>query len=319
MTIIFTLCSNNYLANAITLNQSVRDIHPDIKFVIGIVDKCSDDLKSFLIDFDTLYIDNLDSAEVDEMKCRYNIIELNTAVKPYYIEYFFEHFNAQKVIYLDPDTFLFEPIDLVINQLDNFSYLLTPHSLSPINDSYLLTEQVTLSTGTFNLGFFAIKNDIIGNRLIDWWKQKLYKECILDTSRGYFVDQKWMNLSICYFDGFDILKHPGVNMAHWNLHERVLSTAIKGKYIVNETFPLILFHFSSFKPDKPESIANWQNRYSFETRPDIRQLFDDYSRTVLSNNYYLFTKVVPAYGVPFENKISFKRKIKNKFKTYFNL
>jgi hypothetical protein len=37
--IIFTLCSNNYLAQAKTLGDSVKKFNPDVLFVIGLVDK----------------------------------------------------------------------------------------------------------------------------------------------------------------------------------------------------------------------------------------------------------------------------------------
>jgi len=317
MTIFFTLCANNYLANALSLNQSFRKYHPDIKFVIGLVDKPSSIAIPYLKGYELLYVDDLNDSALESMKTRYNIIELSTAVKPYYIDHFFSKLKADKVIYLDPDTLLFAPITEVINELNSYTYILTPHAITPKYDSLLLSEQITLITGTFNLGFFAIKNNLIGNQLIDWWKQKLYDECILDMANGYFVDQKWMNLSICYFDNFLILKNIGINMAHWNFHERVLNNT-SNKYLINENIPLVLFHYSSYKPETPDIIARWQNRFTLQSRPDLKEIFYTYSSLLATNHYNLFKDIKPCYGVLMNKKVTIKERIKNKLITYLS-
>ena len=316
MTLVFTLCSKNYLGQATTLYDSFRKHNPEIAFIIGVVDKLSVDQRKMLDGYKVLEVDELGSDKIKGMYDRYNIIELNTAVKPYYIEYFFTAYQASKVIYFDPDVLVLHPVDHIIEQLETFSYLLTPHFCSPIYDNFLLTEQVTLATGTFNLGFCAVKNDINGNRLIDWWCKKLLDECIMDLSRSYFVDQKWMNLSVCYFESFLVDRHLGMNMAHWNLHERVLTSDGNGGYLVNNMYPLIFFHFSSYKPDRPMVIADWQNRFSFETRPDLVSLFDDYRRRLESHHYAMFKSWRPEYGlpVPVSKQNKFSAIIKNRVK-----
>ncbi len=44
MKIAFTLCSNNYLAQAKTLGDSLLKYNPDYKFFIGLVDRLSDQI-----------------------------------------------------------------------------------------------------------------------------------------------------------------------------------------------------------------------------------------------------------------------------------
>ena len=311
MTIFFTLCSKNYLAQAITLQHSFKNVHPEIDFILGIVDCLSDEEKKLLDGYFFLEMDQLGVEAFESMKSKYNIVELNTAVKPFYIEYFFKN-GYEKVVYLDPDIYVYHAMDVVLENLNAYSFILSPHFSTPIYDQYLMTEQIVLGTGIFNLGFFAIKNDITGNALIQWWQKKLVEECILDLSRGYFVDQKWMNLSVCHFNHYFIEKHPGLNMAHWNLHERTLSIK-NGVFWVNEVVPLIFFHFSTYQPDKPTKIANWQNRFSFETRPDIVPLFQQYGEQVLNNHYHYWKPLQPVYGKSLlGKKISMKQRIQNK-------
>jgi hypothetical protein len=86
-----------------------------------------------------------------------------------------------------------------------------------------------------------------------------------------------------YFDNVLIEKDPGYNMAHWNLHERVLSEK-NSIYTVNGSL-LVFFHFSHFNPASPDQIASYHTRFSFENRPDLRNLFALYIQRVLANGH----------------------------------
>lgn len=313
MTVCFTLCSKNYLPHATALASSFRLHHPGDRFVIGLVDRLSASEAELVRGYEILKVDDLREPAIDDMKARYNVIELNTAVKPYYIDYFFRQLAAHKVIYLDPDVLLFDRLDHVVAALDTYSFVLTPHFMTPLYDQYFLREQLVLNTGTFNLGFFAARHDTVGKALIGWWRTKLYDECLMDQSRGYFMDQKWMNLSICHFDNYSIDKHPGLNVAHWNLHERTLTAAANGKYIVNGCAPLVFFHFSTYKPEQPAAIARTQNRFSFESRPDIVPLFKHYQEELMKHRYDELAGLTPVYGRPMPRyRPTLKNRVKSK-------
>ena len=87
--IVFTLCSNNYLSHAKTLGDSVLHFHPDLQFYIGLVDKKSPEIDyDFFSSFTILPFDELGFDCFNEMLRNYNIIEFNTAVKPFYFDYF---------------------------------------------------------------------------------------------------------------------------------------------------------------------------------------------------------------------------------------
>lgn len=310
MDIFFTICSKNYLAQAITLNQSFKKFYSNERFVIALVDHLNDEEVKMIKEYDVIYSKEIFIEETESFYQKYDVVELNTAFKPYYIDYFFKA-GYQKVVYLDPDTYLYAPLDPVINNLDKYNFILTPHFFTPINDDKILNEQITLITGTFNLGFFAVRNNEIGQKLINWWKVKLFDGCLSEPSNGYFVDQKWMNLSISLFDGFLIDKNPGLNMAHWNLHERYISVE-ESLIKVNKSFPLIFYHFSSYRPLAPKRIAEHQNRFTFESRPDIVPLYNNYLSEVLNNGYSFFSKLKPFYGRKQSKKEKYNRLVKLK-------
>src|ERR1035437_5948390 len=110
MIIVFTLCSNNYLAQAITLGNSLLKHNPDYTFKIGLVDKINSQIDYGIIPFDIVAVENIGITVFDEMFKRYSITELNTAVKPFYFQHFFKIYNpGDIIIYLDPDILVFNP------------------------------------------------------------------------------------------------------------------------------------------------------------------------------------------------------------------
>ena len=128
--------------------------------------------------------------------------------------------------------------------------------------------------------------------------------------RGLFVDQLWANLIPAYFDKVLIEKYPGYNMAHWNLHERYL-TKTRDEYFVNDV-PLVFFHFSHYNPVQADVIAGHHNRFSFNTRPDLLNIFEEYKTSLLKNNY-IELKKISCFYMNDERKKKRKREMENFF------
>ena len=285
MQIVFTLCSINYLAQAKTLGDSLLRHNPDYRFVIGLIDKnhTGHDL-SFLGNLEVLEVDKIGIENLEEMCDRYSIVELVTATKPFYFDYFFRTYpDAETVTYFDPDIKVFMPLTDMAAKLKTSNVILTPHFTQPIQDDLIPSEKHVMNTGVFNLGFAAMRRSPETDKLNKWWMSKLRQECLLDLSHGLFVDQLWMNLAPAYFEGVLIEKHPGWNTAHWNLHERTVRES-DGRYFVNDQ-DLVFYHFSHYNPRIPERIASFHTRYSFATRPDLVGLYKQYTEDLVANRY----------------------------------
>src|SRR5215467_11108371 len=125
MKIIFTLCSNNYLAQALVLSRSVRTHQPSWSFVIGLIDKKENKIPYSSFDCDVIEADSIEP-EMDSLAKKYSIVELNTCIKPTFFKYFIEDLDAEKVIYLDPDICLYCPMDEVDLNLISKNFILTP-------------------------------------------------------------------------------------------------------------------------------------------------------------------------------------------------
>ena len=220
---IFTICSNNYLAQAKVLGDSLQKVNPNYNFKIFLCDKFDAAINYNTIGHEVIEIESF-APEISDLAEKYHIIELNTAMKPRVIEFLFEYLKAEKVVYLDPDIFVNHSLSELENYLDHYSILLTPHVNTPIPlDGMQPSESLFLNYGIYNLGFIALQNDENSNALVKWWKNTTYTQGFVSVCNGLFVDQLPMNLAPLFFKGVKILREMGYNMAPWNLHERKLS------------------------------------------------------------------------------------------------
>ncbi|MFN3850043.1 MAG: glycosyltransferase [Spirosomataceae bacterium] len=286
MTIAFTLCSVNYFAQAFTLGKSLQESNPDIKYIIGLVDKLSTktiDL-SLIPDFELLEVDKIEIQDFTELCNRYDITELNTAVKPYYIKFLYEKYpTAKNVIYFDPDIIVFQPLTELLTDLEKYNLVLTPHITTPYNDDKWQNEEDVVNTGVYNLGFIATSRSDETLKFVKWWMDKLSDGAYIDLCNGLFTDQHWVEFAPALFEGVMINKYLGYNVAYWNLHERFISK--KGNtWLINNEFPIRFFHYSGYSPFKPDVVSKYQNRINFSERPDIVQIFDLYKESLLNNS-----------------------------------
>jgi hypothetical protein len=302
MTIAFTICSINYLAQARTLGDSLKSTNPEIQFFIGLVDKLEgvELNEGFLPDYPLIEIDKIGIEGLDEIAARYDITELNTAVKPFCFTYFFEKFqDARNVIYFDPDIIVFQPLTELDRALQTHQAVLTPHIITPIDDILKPNELHHLNTGVNNLGFVAFRRSVENTTYIKWWEEKLRYECLIDLCNGLFVDQNWMNFLPVFVENVLVERNPGYNAAYWNLHERRFSMR-EGVAYVNEIYPLVFFHYSGYDPARPEVLSKYQDRFELAERADIHNLFERYRNSLVNNGNAYYRRFKCAYIKPLE-------------------
>lgn len=292
-TVFVTIVSNNYLHFARTLMQSVRKHHPAADRYCVIVDRDQTPAAALHEEFTPLTLAELGLPDGDDFFFQYNVLELNTAVKPWALETLIRR-GYSKVLYIDPDIVLYRPLKEVIDRLDSgHNLVLTPHLLSPINDSYAPSELDIRRCGTYNLGFCAVRMGEEALEILHWWQKKLRRDCVVALHAGIFVDQSWMDLSVTLFDGVVVLRHPGYNVAYWNLAQRVISV-VDSELLVNGQ-PLVFFHYSGMNPELPQGVSKHQNRLTWKDIPKpVQLLFIDYARRLMDNGFETYRAL--AYG-----------------------
>ncbi len=224
-----TIISPNYLPYARTLATCYLAHHPGHRFFVLLVANLSDpapfpSATEAAEPFETVLLTTLPIPDLLAIAFQYDLLELNTDVKPTFLRYLFAQHALEHLTYLDPDIFVYAPLTPVFEALSDNDAVLTPHITSPIDDDLLPGEQEMLYNGTYNLGFIALRNTPAADRILAWWERRCLTLGFSEGRTGLFVDQKWMNLAPGLFPHVAILRHPGCNMAYWNLHERTLTS-----------------------------------------------------------------------------------------------
>jgi glycosyltransferase involved in cell wall biosynthesis len=293
-TAVFTIVSNNYLAYACTLMDSLSTVHPEWSRYVLIVDIQRDEIPVPEGLFDRVYVQDLPLPALKKFAFRYSIMEFNTAVKPWMFEHLLERGNSN-VVYLDPDIWVINPLVALQDAWrTGTSITLTPHLTAPIDDGRRPNELDILRSGSFNLGFVAVSDSAVTRDMLGWWKQKLEFQAASDLAKGLFTDQKWIDLVPGMFDGVSILRDPGYNVAYWNLSHRPVVRE-KGEWRAGGQL-LRFFHFSGIDPENPEAFSKHQDRFRLSTIGETEHLALDYCKTLLRWNHAELRKYRYAFG-----------------------
>jgi hypothetical protein len=245
---VFTSCNLAYLPQAMVLLESLRKYHDDCLVTLVLVEekrRFPTPIEMALRKFDqVMFPEDIWGSERFKNLFPYTVVEACTAIKGPALAMLLE--QDLPVVYLDPDVVVFNRLDPILHYLDSASILLTPHQLDPINPEgwgELHDERVSLLTGVFNFGFIAVAPTDEGKSFAKWWKYRTTQHSFENPDFGLFTDQKWGNLVPVLFSETHILRHRGMNVASWNLHERNLCISNHGNYLVDAD-PLLFFHFT---------------------------------------------------------------------------
>ncbi|HET9767562.1 MAG TPA: glycosyltransferase [Thermoanaerobaculia bacterium] len=290
-----TIVANNYLAYARVLAESFLAAHPDGTFHVLIVDRRDPDHDLAREPFTCWFAEELGIPGFLHLAFRYTILELSTAVKPWFLRHLHERTGCASLVYFDPDILVVNRLDELYARLQDADVVMTPHVTSPIDDDRTPSERDFLLSGIYNLGFLGIAFNERTLRFLDWWHRRLYRECLHAVERGLFVDQRWMDFAPAFLDRVAVLREPGWNVAYWNLLHHRLEQAADDSWRIDGV-PLRFYHFSGYSLDRPTQISRYQNRFTLDSRPDLAALFADYGERLRRAGHPNQQRVPYAYG-----------------------
>lgn len=293
-----TISSKNYLSSVRVFAQSVQKTNPGVTIYVLLVDTVEDAFDPTNEPFTIVTIDQLDNIpNPQHFKFKYMPIELNTAAKPYFIEYIFQKFKPKGVCYFDPDIYIFHDLQRLWDLLSRHSIVLTPHITQPYEDDCKPSEIEINLAGIFNLGFIGISDRSTSRSFLQWWKERMYDYCFMAPALGMHVDQNWVNFAPTMHEGVFILRDTAYNIAYWNLHYRGKSLLFRSdeKLIIDER-PVLFYHFSGLDLNNLEKISIHQNRHTLADLPNLRPLFEWYKNLLMENGYKDTRRWKYAYG-----------------------
>jgi len=309
----FTVVTTNYLPFAVSLLDSVKKYHPEYEVCICLADYIEPDMlasDSLMSKYPILQLHEIGAEEFDFITTTYSAMQLANCSKILFAEYLLNRSNTERVIFGDSDMLFFNR--LPDGLLETSDIILTPHFSSPPPIEMKRQELEVLNAGLINGGFFSLKKSEQTSNFIQWLRERSVKDCIYDFKRGYYGEQLWLNFVPLYFKDTLIAVQHGLNVAYWNLHERVISE-VNGHFIVNGTTPLSFFHFSGWDYNHPLNISAWA-LFTSEMRPDIIPLLTIYKDSLQKNGYEQYI-VLPNFYT--SNNKSQKKSFFKKLKIHF--
>jgi len=245
---IFTSAACNYIPKVRLLFRSLREHHPEAVLHLALADERTPLMDLSAEPFDeVMTVADLGISEWKAWTFCHSIVELATAIKPFYLKQLLSRDDCGQVIYLDPDMVAFSRLDDIVEALDEANIVLTPHQTEAESNlaAVIDNEICSLKHGIYNLGFVGVANTDEGHRFASWWASRVYHFCRSEIHNGLFTDQKWIDLVPALFDGVAISRSPRHNVATWNLTTRQFTTDETGHFLVNGE-PLGFYHFTGF-------------------------------------------------------------------------
>jgi glycosyltransferase involved in cell wall biosynthesis len=294
-----TICSGNYFPYARVLLSSLQTYHSEATLFLCLADTLQSGIELNLPGVELITVDSLEILSFTDFAFRYDIMEFNTAVKPFVLQWLLEVKGFEEVIYLDPDIELFAPMNSVLEAFtEGANFVLTPHITEPAEFGEFPDDVSIMKAGIYNLGFIGVKNSRDGISFLHWWGRKLRFQCLNQQDQGIFVDQKFVDLLPAFHDRVAILRDRTLNVAYWNLDQREL-TKSNDTWLVNGK-PLCFFHFSGVDLKQPQRLSKHTTRFNGDLASPLQEIIEHYLRKLVQFGYG--TEVYPGYGYARFNK-----------------
>jgi len=292
---IFTICSNNYVSMARILLESARRFHPDATMYLCLADALLPNDGFYPDGCIVVPIEDLNIPDFRSFVFRYDVMELNTAVKPFMFQHLLR-MGHETALYFDPDIQVFSRLDQILDPLsDGASFVLTPHLCSPAEGDTYPDDIGIMRAGIYNLGFLGVHACREAESILAWWARRLQYQCISAQEDGIFVDQKFMDLVPGFSDRVHILRDPTVNVAYWNLTQRTLSFECDTWKVDGR--PLGFYHFSGFDPAKMDRLSKHTEAFRGSAiSPVLGRLLQQYAEKLRANNHRGISTGLYAYG-----------------------
>ncbi|MBD3917664.1 hypothetical protein H8B09_02785 [Paenibacillus sp. PR3] len=241
--IVGTVVTRSHLARAKLLAQSIKRFNPEVKVVVSLLERYNQQDISMYPHFDEVVLASQTwSGNFNQAIFKYSAQEeASCFAGALLIDYMFHRYpNENQVVLLDCDMEVLAPLQDLESRLARCSILLTPRRLSSSND------HGDTRYGVYDAGLIGVNRTPSGLAFVRWWmdRSERYSSVDYDTKTQSWPDeQKWLNQVPALFEGTQVLKHAGYNVADWNYNEREISQDGGSHYLANgETLYIKHFH-----------------------------------------------------------------------------
>lgn len=307
--VVFTIVAKNYIGLARVLEQSVVK-NADADFFIFVADEPHEPESSFkTLPANVFWAKEKLDIKEDlwyQLAFQYNLIEFCTAIKPFCFSYLSDQLQYSKIVYLDPDVYVFNSLEGIFAGLETSTVMITPHILD-MHPAFKSDhpDYLFLLNGTFNLGFVGIRINEQSRSVLDWWKRMLLTDCYFDNDRGTATDQKWMNMLPAFLEpaALCINRDRGLNVAPWNYHERKVVQQDGRLFITNRSnndtsdkTPLTFVHFSGYDYTSFSQNKVVHKKEGLNNFEDVDLVFTKYAEALSASDFTSYSQLKYSYN-----------------------
>lgn len=238
-----TYFDHNYLPRGLALHGSLQQHCPEFElWVLCLTEECNGGMKRLalpgvrLVTLEQLELFEPRLADAKKDRSSIEYFFTCTPVLPLFV--LANEPAASAVTYVDCDMLVFHPLDELWEEIGESSIAIVPHRFPP-------ALRGLERWGVFNVGWLTFLRDANASACLDWWRDRCLEWCYDKLEEGRFADQKYLDDWPERFSGVRVIRHPGVNLAPWNLAGHRLAWA--DDRIMVDGQPLLVFHFHGLK------------------------------------------------------------------------
>jgi hypothetical protein len=275
-TVVCTVVARNYVAYARVLARSLREHAPGLPYIVLLIDEPGAPLDPAAESFPILALADLGIPDIRPTCFRLDRRELASFVKPFLLQHLLDE-GADAAIFLDPDVLVVGDLTPLVRRVLQHPLTVTPHLITPPEGDRAPEHELNIVlSGTFNAGFAGVARSRTAQRFLQWWQDRVRGACSHAVADGVFYDQRWLDLAPGLFDGVQVVRDPGWNIAYWNLPERAVRT-VDGSWFAGDC-PARFFHFSGFVPGEWERLSRYSTRATAADIGEAAAVFQQFDR-----------------------------------------
>jgi hypothetical protein len=233
-----TIIDKYFLFKGLTLYSSLQKHCKHFRLYVLCMDEIVYGLLSRmdLPGLELIKLEEIEDERLLSVKSNRTTAEYCWTCKPYLCLHVLQQRMADSVVYLDADLFFFSDPYPMYEEIADSSIAIIKHRF-PV-------EAYTKKVGRFNSGFVCFRRDKEGLQCLGEWQEDVIEWCFNRFEENRSGDQFYLNKWPARFNHLLSIKHPGVNVAPWNVKYSKVEEK-DGQLYVNDE-PLIFYHFQSF-------------------------------------------------------------------------
>jgi len=281
-----TYFDKNYLIHGMTLYRSLLKQCGDFTLYVLCLDDETFEVLNHLNEkrICTISLKEVEGWEPSLLQAKANrgLVEYYFTLSPVLPLFLLEKFQMDIVTYLDADLFFFSSPEIAYKELGNRSIYITAHGFS----SKLKSRE---KYGIYNIQYQSFRNDAIGIKCLNRWKDQCLEWCYDRLEGGKFADQKYLDEWPGLYDELIVSQNNGVGIAPWNIAN--FETVIDGNNFTVNGCPVVFYHFHGLKILGKKLIYHGLGSYEKIDKAVIRWLYCGYMHELVLTRRWLIEHV----------------------------